>query len=56
MAITITAFAPKGQPIHTTAVATMRDARTYCALWDANSLATMALKDSRYAELRALPE
>jgi hypothetical protein len=24
--------------------------------WDANSLATMALKDSRYAELRALPE
>ena len=24
--------------------------------WDANSLATMALKDSRYVELRALPE
>ena len=24
--------------------------------WDANSLATMALTDSRYAELRALPE
>ena len=32
MAITITAYAPKGQPIHTTAVATMRDARAYCAL------------------------
>ena len=32
MAITITAFAPKGQPIHTTTVATMRDARAYCAL------------------------
>ena len=24
--------------------------------WDANSLATMALKDSRYAAVRALPE
>ena len=24
--------------------------------WDANSLAAMALKDARYAELRALPE
>ena len=32
MAITITAFAPKGQPIHTTTVASMRDARAYCAL------------------------
>ena len=32
MAITITAFAPQGQAIHTTAVATVRDARAYCAL------------------------
>ncbi len=32
MAITITAFAPQGQPIHTTTVATMRHAHAYCAL------------------------
>ena len=32
MAITITAFAPTGQPIHTTSVATWREARAYCAL------------------------
>ena len=32
MAITITAFGPQGQLIHTTSVATMREARAYCAL------------------------
>ncbi len=32
MTITITAFGPQGQPIHTTTVATMREARAYCAL------------------------
>ena len=32
MAITITAFGPKGQLIHTTSVATLREARAYCAL------------------------
>ena len=32
MAITITAFAPQGQPIHTTTVASMRDVCAYCAL------------------------
>lgn len=32
MAITITAFTPQGQPIHTTSVATWREARAYCAL------------------------
>ena len=32
MAITITAFGPKGQLIHTTSVATWREARAYCAL------------------------
>ena len=32
MAITITAFGPKGQLIHATTVATMREARAYCYL------------------------
>ena len=32
MAITITAFAPKGKAIHTTTVATMGDARAHCYL------------------------
>ena len=32
MAIAITAFAPKGYPVHTTTVPSLREARAYCQL------------------------